>query len=491
MRSAVLLLLVLAVPLGAMSLKPEEATNTAPVFLDTYRVGMVLFENRTGDTNKDYLQLSLPLMLKEGIKKNVDYILSRDTLLGKTDKIDWDREDRKLGYRKDSNVPAPLDRDGRPFSRRETPVRDAQLRQQASLRVRLEYSSEVVRRNENSLAEVAKKQNMHFLLYGEYSITTGRRVLVRAFFYNAVTGRTVHAASHEFAPGRALLDLDKLVAKLRSALITMPTATLRIITDPPGALVYFGTAHAGVTPLLLPHLAATNHELFIRKDGYTPLTLQLTLAAGKKYLLEKKLVPAGGVGTLEVVSEPSGAEVRVDLILKGKTPLVISNMPAGTYRLSLELEKHHRTYQQVTVVKDTTVKSAVTLAPVVKGQLTPTERSSRFRKWMNVFFWSGTGSLLSYAYFYFQREDYTWQYWQAMNNGNSAAALAAWDTRRGYSIAADISGGVTIGCFAVSAYFLIRHLLADDLQVGMAPGGSMPDVFATSAPGHFAVNWRF
>lgn len=47
---------------------------------------------------------------------------------------------------------------------------------------------------------------------------------------------------------------------------------LRLITDPPGATVYFNEVAAGVTPLDYDFMHYAVHKIEVRKDGYEPIT---------------------------------------------------------------------------------------------------------------------------------------------------------------------------------------------------------------------------
>jgi len=54
--------------LSAMSLKTEVVTNAPLKFVETYQVGLMLFENKANNTNLHFLSISIPLMLKEDLK---------------------------------------------------------------------------------------------------------------------------------------------------------------------------------------------------------------------------------------------------------------------------------------------------------------------------------------------------------------------------------------------------------------------------------------
>jgi hypothetical protein len=88
----------------------------------------------------------------------------------------------------------------------------------------------------------------------------------------------------------------------------------------------------GVTPIKLA-LPLGAHTLEL-KNGSEVRTVPLTVEAGttvSQYIDLLPEAPAPALGALEITSDPAGAEVQVDGIAKGKTPLTLGDMPAGTH----------------------------------------------------------------------------------------------------------------------------------------------------------------
>lgn len=472
--------------LSGMSLETATVTNKAVSFLDVYKVGLLLFENRSSSTNLDYLGLSLPLMLKEGLKKNSDFFVLQEEILGVKEQIRWERKAGVLPFRKKGTAPLSLAKDGKPVARPIAENRYERGRARASGRKQLEFSSTVIRQNEQTLDEIARDKGFHYLLFGDYSRIENAGITVRAHLYSAISGRTIHSVRQVYPDGQVLLNLKTMIQQMRKKMVRFSTVPLKVVTDPPGAVVYTGKLYQGETPLLLPFTTATNHELFIRKTGYKKLRLDINLKPGKQYLLKRKLTRIRGTGSIQIVSHPPGAEVRVDLLFKGKTPLTLTNMATGLYRISLERENYHRKYSRIQILRNKTETVNITLSPKIEGALTIEQQVKRHKKWMNIFFWAGGVSLLSYTYCYIKREDYQHQY---SKSGSSASSLR--NKVRDFDIAADISLWTTAGCMAVSAYFLVRYMMADDRDLGRAPLESPPSVYAAVAPGGLLVNWRF
>lgn len=71
---------------------------------------------------------------------------------------------------------------------------------------------------------------------------------------------------------------------------------------------------------------------------------------------------------LELRSDPSGAEVFVDGVRRGKTPLVVSDLPAGQHFLRLEKDGYWTRESTVTIAKDRRIRVGLELVPA-KGRL--------------------------------------------------------------------------------------------------------------------------
>lgn len=73
--------------------------------------------------------------------------------------------------------------------------------------------------------------------------------------------------------------------------------------------------------------------------------------------------PRGYVGALVVTSEPQGADVSVDGVPHGRTPLAITNLNVGSRVVRLELPGHQRWSWAVSVVANRQTPVAVRLVP--------------------------------------------------------------------------------------------------------------------------------
>ncbi|MFN3699613.1 MAG: PEGA domain-containing protein, partial [Dictyoglomus sp.] len=110
---------------------------------------------------------------------------------------------------------------------------------------------------------------------------------------------------------------------------------LRIETNPSGASVYLDGSYKGITPLTLYSLPAKTYQLRIVFSGYQERVETIKVEPNKTNYLSYILIPL--YGSLSVNSVPQGAEVYLNGIYRGKTPLNITNLSPGRYQIQLRL----------------------------------------------------------------------------------------------------------------------------------------------------------
>jgi tetratricopeptide (TPR) repeat protein len=112
-----------------------------------------------------------------------------------------------------------------------------------------------------------------------------------------------------------------------------------VTSQPEGAGLFIDGEFRGMTPVHLPDLAEGSHALRFEKAGYEILTASSPAEVEPGSALKYQL-PRVRVGTLEITSEPSSAEVFVDGHYRGATPLVLADIHAGPHLLRLEKSNH-------------------------------------------------------------------------------------------------------------------------------------------------------
>lgn len=126
----------------------------------------------------------------------------------------------------------------------------------------------------------------------------------------------------------------------------------RIVLDslPQGAEVWMQERQLGKTPFD-SYLASGDWTLELRKDGFKPVRIELSVVAGESQRVETvELPPADGV--LRLDSRPSGANVMLDGEFRGRTPLELTLSPNEPHRLHLSRKGHRSTSTELTLRPD-------------------------------------------------------------------------------------------------------------------------------------------
>jgi hypothetical protein len=112
---------------------------------------------------------------------------------------------------------------------------------------------------------------------------------------------------------------------------------LLLKSEPDGCDVAVDGVSRGRTPLLITDLDAIDvHRAVFRKPGYRSNTAEIRFDGRTPLVRTEKLTLDSGI--IEVTTEPAGAQVTVNGILRGKTPLKVSDVPKGRATVKLQLE---------------------------------------------------------------------------------------------------------------------------------------------------------
>ena len=113
------------------------------------------------------------------------------------------------------------------------------------------------------------------------------------------------------------------------------TGTLAITTNPAGAQTLVDGQLRGVTPVTL-ELPAGPHRIELKgPNGVKTLPVTVTAGTQVAQYIELPQQPTG-VGQLQVRTEPSGARVTVDGVLRGTSPTTVPDLEPGEHAVVLE-----------------------------------------------------------------------------------------------------------------------------------------------------------
>jgi hypothetical protein len=150
------------------------------------------------------------------------------------------------------------------------------------------------------------------------------------------------------------------------------TGDLEVISSPSGAAVYVDTDFRGSTtpgsPLDVVTLFPGTHTVVLKKSGYNDYTTTANIRAGQTARVSVTLVPSGQPPTtasIQVTSDPSGADVYINNNYMGVTPLTAQNVQPGSSTIKIELAGYnpYTSTLQVSAGQALQVNAALSPAP--------------------------------------------------------------------------------------------------------------------------------
>lgn len=112
---------------------------------------------------------------------------------------------------------------------------------------------------------------------------------------------------------------------------------LLLRTDPPGCAIAIDGVAAGTTPRLFTDLdAKETYKVRLTKAGYLPQDLVVKFNGREPLVRDEAMVLDSGA--ISIMSDPSGAEVTVNGIVRGVTPLEVKDIPKGRATVKFRLD---------------------------------------------------------------------------------------------------------------------------------------------------------
>ena len=111
---------------------------------------------------------------------------------------------------------------------------------------------------------------------------------------------------------------------------------LLLRSEPEGCNIAVDGVSVGKTPRLITNLAAKDtYSVRLTKAGYQPLTISVKFNGREPLVRTESLVLDSGV--VNILSDPSGAEVSVNDVVRGKTPILVRGVPKGRAMVKFKL----------------------------------------------------------------------------------------------------------------------------------------------------------
>jgi hypothetical protein len=154
------------------------------------------------------------------------------------------------------------------------------------------------------------------------------------------------------------------------------TGTIYVVSTPQGANAYVDGVYYGITPALATGLSPGNHQVRISLSGFQDWVGTVFVSSGATTTVSQTLhvgtptpTQSPGTGSVAVSSTPSGAQVYMDNVYQGISPLTISPVQPGTHTFLIKQAGYADWQVSESVAGGQTTQIAATLTPLS----TPTE----------------------------------------------------------------------------------------------------------------------
>lgn len=139
---------------------------------------------------------------------------------------------------------------------------------------------------------------------------------------------------------------------------------IRVSTVPNGATVTLDHAESRTAPATFSNVAPGIHTIVAALDGYNQVSGTIQVIPGQTAQATLTLSPASGsVGAVRVQSIPPGANIYLDGIYRGSTPLTIGNLAAGDHAVVLRRSGYREYSSTVRVPAGGTAEFLARLSP--------------------------------------------------------------------------------------------------------------------------------
>jgi hypothetical protein len=140
--------------------------------------------------------------------------------------------------------------------------------------------------------------------------------------------------------------------------------SIYVQSSPSGANIYFSGNYRGTAPLTINEVWPGSYPITAEMSGYNSYKTTTTVYAGQQSTVYCSLVPVVTTGALYVISDPSNANVYLDGVYKGRTPLTLNNLATDTHTIEIDSAGYYDWKSSVTVPVGGTKTVSATLNPM-------------------------------------------------------------------------------------------------------------------------------
>jgi hypothetical protein len=155
-----------------------------------------------------------------------------------------------------------------------------------------------------------------------------------------------------------------------------PFGSLVVTSSPGGALITVDGGSGQQAPWTYQGIPSGPHVVQAFLSGYQPFTTQVNIPEGQSVTVNAMLNALTQIGSIQVKSSPSGADVYVDGFFKGNSDITVGSMQAGNHQVRIRLAGYEDWSSTVIVTQGAVTIIDATLAPASRAPTADIEVSS-------------------------------------------------------------------------------------------------------------------
>lgn len=143
---------------------------------------------------------------------------------------------------------------------------------------------------------------------------------------------------------------------------------IQVSTSPSGATVTLDHTVSLTAPATFTNVAPGTHTVDATLDGYSEVSVAIQVGPGQTAQASLTLAPIpASVGSIRLESTPPAANVYLDGVYRGSTPMTVGNLAAGDHTVILRRSGYREYSAAVTVPAGGTADLRATLSPLSSG----------------------------------------------------------------------------------------------------------------------------
>lgn len=151
-----------------------------------------------------------------------------------------------------------------------------------------------------------------------------------------------------------------------------PGGTIQVSTSPSGARVTLDGMDARTAPATYANVAPGMHMVVATQDGYEPLSRSVQVNSGQTAQASLTLIRVSpSVGAARILSVPIGADIYLDGVYRGSTPITIGNLATGGHAVLLRRSGYQEYSATVPITAGGTaeLQAALVVQPSTSGSV--------------------------------------------------------------------------------------------------------------------------